>query len=76
MLTNPEDSAGLEHGTLVTVWRYSPEHLAIAKTQGTITRVGYAMARFTVTKSETDPRWQEGENPLRPKAPVYLALPG
>ena len=37
LLTNPEDSLGIRLGTPITVWRYSQEHLALAKLRGTIT---------------------------------------
>ena len=75
-LTKPGDYANVRPQTPVTVWRYSPEHLAIAKVRGHVTAVGYSAARFTVSESQADPRWPEGENPLRTRAPVYLALPG
>ena len=75
-LTKPGDHATVQPKTPVTVWRYSPERLAIAKVRGHVTAVGYHAARFTVSEYQADPRWPEGENPLRTKAPVYLALPG
>ena len=75
-LTKPGDYATVRPKTPVTVWRYSPERLAIAKVRGHVTAVGYYAARFTVSEYQADPRWPEGENPLRTKAPVYLGLPG
>ena len=75
ILTKPGDCANVRPNTPVTVWRYSPAHLAIAKVRGQVTAVGYSAARFTVSESQADPRWPEGENPLRTNAPVYLALP-
>ena len=40
LLNNPEDSLGLKLDTPVTVWRYSPEQLALAKVRGVISAVG------------------------------------
>ena len=74
-LTKPGDYGNVRPQTPVTVWRYSPEHLAIAKVRGHVTAVGYSAARFTVSETQADPRWPEGVNPLRTKAPVYLAMP-
>ena len=45
-LTNPEDSLDLRYNTPVTVWRYSPEQLALAKIRGLISAVGYVAATF------------------------------
>ena len=39
-LTNPEDSLDPRPGTPVTVWRYSPELLAMAKLRGAVSTVG------------------------------------
>ena len=75
-LSNAEDSANLSPGTPVTVWRYSPEHLALAKIRGLITAVGYVTATFRAVESAIGPRWPEQEQILREKSPVYLALKG
>ena len=40
LLNYPEDSLGLKLDTPVTVWRYSPEQLALAKVRGVISAVG------------------------------------
>ena len=39
-LSNHQDSAVLQSNTPVTVWRYSPEQLALAKIRGIIGAVG------------------------------------
>ena len=39
-LSNAEDSANLRLHTPITVWRYSPEQLALAKVRGVISAVG------------------------------------
>ena len=54
-LTNPEDSLGRRPGTPVTVWRYSPELLAVAKLRGTVSDVGYTTATFTTIETQTAP---------------------
>ena len=74
LLTNPEDSLELKLGAPVTVWRYSPEQLALAKIRGLITAVRYVTAIFRTVESVIDPRWPEEEEILREKTPVYLAL--
>ena len=76
ILSNAQDSANLSPGTPVTVWRYSPEHLALAKIRGLITAVGYVTATFRTVESTIDPRWPEEEQILRDKTSVYLALEG
>ena len=73
-LTNPEESRTLAINTPVTVWRYSPEQLALAKIRGLITAVGYVTATFTTVQSAIDARWPEEEEILRRRTPVYLAL--
>ena len=73
-LSNPQDSATLKSNTPVTVWRYSPEQLALAKIRGIISAVGYVTATFNTVESLIDPRWPEDEEVLRKRAPVYLAL--
>ena len=73
-LSNAQDSTVLTRKTPVTVWRYSPEHLALAKIRGLITAVGYVTATFRTVESAIDPRWPEEEKILREKTPVYLAL--
>lgn len=75
-LSNAEDSVNLSRGTPVTVWRYSPEQLALAKIRGLITAVGYVTATFRTVESTIDPRWPEEEQILRDRTPVYLALEG
>ena len=75
-LSNVQDSANLSQGAPVTVWRYSPEHLALAKIRGLITAVGYVTATFRTVQSTIDPRWPEEEQILRDRTPVYLALEG
>ena len=76
ILSNAQDSANLSPGTPVTVWRYSPEQLALAKIRGLITAVGYVTATFRTVESAIDHRWPEQEQILREKSPVYLALKG
>ncbi len=73
-LSNPKDSLGLLPNTPITVWRYSPEQLALAKIRGLISAVGYVTATFTTAEFQIDPRWPENEEILREKSPVYLAL--
>ena len=75
MLTNPRDSLSLRSGTPVTLWRYSQGLLALAKIRGRISAVGYVTATFTTVETQKDIRWPENLEVLRPKAPVYLALP-
>ena len=53
-LSNAQESANLRPNTPIVVWRYSPEHLALAKIQGLISAVGYATATFKVVKSAID----------------------
>ena len=76
ILTNPEDSLGLRIDTSVTVWRYSPEHLAIAKAKGLVTAVGYTTATFVKVDTLKAPRWPENEDILSRASPVFLALEG
>ena len=76
LLANPEDSLGLKLDTPVTVWRYSQEHLALAKLRGIITAVGYTTATFATLESQTDPRWPEDEPIIVSAAPVFMALEG
>ena len=76
LLTNPEDFLGLKLGTPITVWRYSQEHLALAKLRGAVTAIGYTTATFTASASLTDPRWPQGEPILVPAAPVFMDLEG
>ena len=73
-LSNPQDSLILQSNTPVTVWRYSPEQLALTKIRGLISAVGYVTATFNTVESLIDPRWPEDEEVLRERAPVYLAL--
>ena len=74
ILTNPEDSLSLNTGTPITVWRYSPEQLAIGRLRGRVTAVGYTTATFTTVEYRNDPRWPEDLPVIRPAAPVFLAL--
>ncbi len=74
LLTNPGESKNLRPDTPVTVWTYSPEHLALGKVRGLITAVGYTTATFSAVETTTDPRWPSDEEVLRPKTPVFLAL--
>ena len=73
-LTNPEESQTLRIDAPVTVWRYSPEQLAMAKIRGVISAVGYVTATFTTVESRIDPRWPKNEDLMREKTPVYLAV--
>ena len=75
-LSNPEDSLTLQSNTPVTVWRYSPEQLALAKIRGLINAVGYVTATFRTVESWIDPKWPEDDEVLRERTPVYLALEG
>ena len=72
-LTPQGQEAGLETGTQVTVWRYHPEQLAMAKCAGRITRVDEETATFSTVRLEMDPRWPVEMNPLERGSPVYLA---
>ena len=74
VLNDPGDSAELKPGTPVTVWRYSPDQLALAKIRGLISNIGYVTARFRTVESIMDDRWPEEEEVLRKRTPVYLAL--
>ena len=76
LLNNPKDSLELKLDTPVTVWRYSPDQLALTKIRGLISAVGYVTATFKTVESLIDPRWPEDEEVLRERAPVYLALEG
>ena len=73
-LSNPEDSLSLLPNTPVTIWRYSPEQLVLAKIRGLLSALGYVTARFRTVESVTDVRWPEREEILRERTPVYLAL--
>ena len=75
-LSNADDSANLKKNTPVTVWRYSPEKLALAKIRGIISAVGFVTARFKIVESKVGPRWPEDEAILRERTPVYLAVEG
>ena len=73
-LTPQGQDAGLAPDAHVTVWRYHPEQLAMAKYTGRITRVGDDTATFAILRVEIDERWPAEINPLGAGAPVYLAL--
>ena len=60
LLTNPEESLSLRPGTPITVWRYSPEHLALGKLRGRITAIGYTTATFVTEETQKGPRWPNG----------------
>ena len=75
-LTPQGQNAGLSPDAHVTVWRYHPEQLAMAKYTGRITQVRDDTATFTMLRVEIDERWPADINPLGAGAPVYLALPG
>lgn len=75
-LTPHGQRAELDTGTHVTVWRYHPETLAVAKYAGRINSVDGETATFTVLRAEVDERWPGDINPLEPGAPVYLAHRG
>ena len=75
-LTPQGQNAGLRTNAHVTVWRYHPEQLAIAKYNGRITQVGDDIATFAILRAEVDERWPAEINPLGAGAPVYLALRG
>ena len=74
-LTNPEDSLSLQLGTPITVWRYSPELLAVGRLRGSINAVGYTTATFDTVERRNDSRWPEDLPIIRPASPVFLALP-
>lgn len=74
ILTNPDDSLSLNINTPITVWRYSPEHLAIGRLRGRIAAVGYTTAAFNAVDSSNDPRWPDDLPIIRFAAPVFLAL--
>ena len=74
ILTNPEDSLSLATGTPITVWRYSPELLAVGRLRGSINTVGYTTATFITVETRNDSRWAEDLPIMRPAAPVFLAL--
>ena len=74
ILTNPEDALSLKTDTPITVWRYSPEQLAIGRVRGRVTAVGYTTATFAAVEYHNDPRWPEEMPVIRPAAPVFLAM--
>ena len=74
LLTSPGESKNLRSDTPVTVWTYSPDHLALGKVRGLITAVGYTTATFAAVETSLDSRWPGDQDVLRPKAPVFLAL--
>lgn len=75
-LTPQGQEAGIGTDTQVTVWRYHPGQLAMAKYAGRITRVDDETATFSILRAEVDERWPAEINPLEPGAPVYLAHRG
>ena len=75
-LTPQGQEAGLGTDSQITVWRYHPEQLAMAKYAGRITRVDGHTATFSILRAEVDERWPAEINPLEPGAPVYLAQRG
>ncbi len=76
LLTNPDDSLALRVGTPITVWRYSPEHLALGKLRGRISEIGFTTATFVTDEIQKDPRWPVDEELLLTAAPLFLALEG
>ena len=74
ILANPEDSLSLRTDTHITVWRYAPDRLAVAKLRGYINAVEEDTAAFTTIAYQRDPRWPEELPVLRVAAAVYLAL--
>ena len=75
-LTPQGQQAGLKTDAQVTIWRYHPEQLAMAKYAGRITRIGDETATFSILRAEVDERWPAEINPLERGAPVYLAQRG
>ena len=75
-LTPQGQNAVLSPDAHVTVWRYHPDQLAMARYTGRITQVGDDTAAFAILRVEVDERWPADINPLAPGAPVYLALRG
>ena len=73
MLTSHEDSRTLQLETPVTLWRYSPARLAVAKARGRISAVGYVTASSETVESGIVPRCPVDQEIIRPKVPVYLA---
>ena len=76
MLTNPKESTSLKLATPVTLWRYNPGRLAVAKIRGEISDVGYVTATFITVEVQVDTRWPANQKLMRPATPVYQALPG
>ena len=76
VLSDPEESKQLKSGSPVTVWRYLQDHLALGRTRGIISAVGFTRATFKTIDSSKDSRWPQEEDILKPRIPVYLALPG
>ena len=74
MLNNPQESQTLKLGTPITLWRYSPGRLAIAKVRGTVSAVGYVTATFTTADAQIDPRWPADQEIIRPRVPVTFGL--
>ena len=75
-LTPQGQNAGLRTDTQVTVWRYHPEQLAMAKYAGRITQISGETATFSILRVEVDDRWPLEINPLEQGSPVYLAQRG
>ena len=75
-LNSTQESRTLREGEPITIWRYHPGQLALAKVRGSITAVGYITATFRTTETRTDPRWPDKIEVLRPGTPVYLGTPG
>ena len=74
ILANQDDALSLRTDTHITVWRFSPEHLALAKLRGYVNAIEQDTAVFTTIESQMDPRWPANLPVLRLTAPVYLAL--
>ena len=58
-LTPQGQRAGLKTDTQVTIWRYHPEQLAMAKYAGRITQVSDETATFSILRAEVDERWPQ-----------------
>ncbi|MDE2959447.1 MAG: hypothetical protein OXU28_05275 [Chloroflexota bacterium] len=73
-LTTQGQNAELRADAHVTVWRYHPKQLAMAKFTGRIIQVDDDTATFAILRAEVDERWPAEINPLGAGAPVYLAI--
>ena len=74
-LTDPKDVESVAPGTPVTVWHYSRQHSAVARTRGAITNLGQLKATFKAVDVDLGAEWPPEEVAMQPGLPVYLALP-